>query len=55
MKDVDKEIFEGLDMMHHISAGFKAVFTRLTFDGIDLIRQSCGGAGFSVHSGLPAL
>lgn len=55
MKAVATGDFKGLDMMHHISAGFKACFTRITYDGIDLIRQSCGGAGFSAFSGLPLI
>jgi len=25
----------------------------MCYDGIDLIRQNCGGAGFSAWSGLP--
>ena len=47
--------FGSLDVMHHLSAGFKAVFSRISYDGIDTARQSCGGAGFSAHSGLPSL
>jgi acyl-CoA oxidase len=31
------------------------VFSRIAYDGIDSCRQACGGAGFSAHSGLPAL
>jgi hypothetical protein len=47
--------FTKLDLVHHLSAGYKAVYTRMAYDGIDNIRQSCGGAGFSLHSGLPSL
>lgn len=42
-------------MMHHLSAGFKATFSRIAYDGIDQCRQACGGAGFSAHSGLVSL
>jgi acyl-CoA oxidase len=42
-------------MMHHLSAGFKAIYSRIAYDGIDSCRQACGGAGFSAHSGLPSL
>lgn len=55
MQAVKKGDFSGLDMVHHLSAGFKAVFTRITYDGIDQVRQSCGGAGFSAFSGLPMI
>ena len=41
--------------MHHLSSGFKGSFTRIAYDGVDSLRQACGGAGFSAHSGLPAL
>ena len=47
--------YSRLDVMHHLSAGFKATFSRIAYDGIDACRQACGGAGFSAHSGLPAL
>ena len=47
--------FSRLDGMHHTSAGFKAAFSRIAYDGIDSCRQACGGAGFSAHSGLPSL
>jgi len=40
---------------HHLSAGFKSLFTQITYEGIDVLRQSCGGAGFSAWSGLPHL
>lgn len=38
-----------------MSAGFKAVLSRIAYDGIDSCRQACGGAGFSAHSGLPTI
>lgn len=47
--------FGRLDILHHLSAGFKATFSRIAYDGIDQCRQACGGAGFSAHSGLPSL
>ncbi len=52
---LEKDEFGGLEMMHHMSAGFKATFTRIAYEGIDSCRQACGGAGFSAHSGLPLL
>ena len=55
VKELKESQFGRLDVMHHLSAGFKATFSRVAYDGIDTCRQACGGAGFSAHSGLPAL
>jgi hypothetical protein len=55
LEDLKQNKFEKLDILHHLSAGMKATYTRITYDGIDTIRQSCGGAGFSALSGLPNL
>jgi acyl-CoA oxidase len=37
-KDLDNLIFTRLDILHHISAGFKAAFSRIAYDGIDTVR-----------------
>ena len=55
VQDLDNQIYTGLDLSHHLSAGFKAVFSRIAYDGIDNCRQACGGAGFSAHSALPSI
>lgn len=55
LKDLDKNEFGKLDIMHHLSAGMKATYSRICYDGLDTVRQSCGGAGFSSFSGLPSL
>ena len=47
--------FSSLEMLHHLSSGYKAVYTRLAKDGMEIVRQSCGGAGFSQYSGIPTL
>lgn len=47
--------FTKLELMHHLSAGFKAAFTKIAYDGIDTTRQACGGAGFNAFSGLPQI
>ncbi|TNV82173.1 hypothetical protein FGO68_gene6753 [Halteria grandinella] len=47
--------FDRLDIMHHLSAGYKAAFSKIAYEGIDTCRQACGGVGFSAHSGLPSL
>lgn len=44
-----------LEVMHHYTSGMKAVFTQDTLDGMNLIRQSAGGAGFLSWSGIPNL
>ena len=55
VQDVEKGNFGLLDLCHHLSSGYKAAYSKITYEGIDAIRQSCGGAGFSAWSGLPAL
>ena len=47
--------FKSLELLHHLSAGYKAFFTTIAKDGLETVRQSCGGAGFSEFSGLPIL
>ncbi|CDW74570.1 acyl-oxidase family protein [Stylonychia lemnae] len=47
--------FGNLELLHHITSGYKSVFTTLSYDAIDEIRQSCGGAGFLSWSSLPSL
>ena len=55
LEEMKKDNFERLDLLHHLTAGYKAVFSRISYDGIDTCRQACGGAGFSAHSGLPSM
>ena len=54
-QNVKKGDFKMLDLCHHLSSGFKSFFTQIAFEGLETIRQSCGGAGFSAHSGLPLI
>ena len=44
-----------MDGMHHILAGFKALFTENMIVNIDVARRSAGGAGFSSNTGLTEL
>jgi len=53
MAGVEKKDFSKLELLHHLTSGYKAVYTRITYDAIDDIRQSCGGAGFLHWSSLP--
>lgn len=55
MKQVHNKDFSGLDIFHHLASGFKATFTQIAYDGIDYLRQCCGGAGFSSWSGFTQL
>jgi hypothetical protein len=47
--------FSTLADLHGISSGMKAYYTWNAHYGIDLIRMSCGGHGYSDFSGLSAL
>jgi acyl-CoA oxidase len=42
-------------LMHHFSSGLKAVQTQDTLDGMFVVRQSLGGAGYSAWSGIPRM
>lgn len=44
--------FQLMDSMHHILAGFKAVFTEECVKMIEQSRMACGGAGFGSFSGF---
>jgi len=41
--------------MHHLSSGMKSIYTQDSMDGLLVVRQSVGGAGYSAWSGLPYL
>lgn len=55
MSELKEGKFELLDYCHHLSSGMKSVYTQQAFEGLLLMRQSIGGAGFSAWSGLPRL
>lgn len=56
MKDgFTRNDFQLLDVMHHLTSGFKALFTQNTNDGLYQIRQAIGGAGFTEWSGIPVI
>jgi hypothetical protein len=55
MEEIKKSDFKFMDVVHHYTSGMKAVFTQECMDGLVIIRQSVGGAGFSAWSGLPSL
>lgn len=55
VKDIEKGDFKLMDLMHHLTAGGKSVFTQDCHDSMLIIRQSIGGAGYTAWSGLPYL
>lgn len=56
MDESDKLVRDGdfkmLDELHHFTSGMKAVMTEYAYFGIDELRQACGGAGFTLASGI---
>lgn len=44
--------FKGLPTLHHISAGIKALSTEMMYIANDQLRQACGGAGYTLASGI---
>lgn len=44
--------FKLLDELHHFTSGIKAIATSYAYTGIDELRQACGGAGFTLASGI---
>ena len=50
--EIKQSKFDKLDILHHLTAGFKAYITEYTHLAIDALRQSCGGAGFHMASGI---
>ena len=51
-KEVEQGEFKLLDIMHHLTAGIKAISTEMTYNGVDQLRQACGGIGFTAGSGI---
>jgi acyl-CoA oxidase len=45
--------FRTMQLMHHFTSGLKSIYSQMAYDGIELVRVNCGGAGYSVWSGLP--
>ena len=51
-KEVQNGNFHLLDILHHLSAGLKALCSELGYVGLDELRQACGGAGWLSSSGI---
>lgn len=53
-KNVEKNDFSLLGELHVLLSGCKASFTSWSLYGIEIVRQACGGHGYSHLSGVPA-
>jgi len=52
MSEFNEGDFKSLDILHHLTAGVKSMATEMCYVGLDEMRQSCGGAGFLLSSGI---
>lgn len=50
--DIAKGKFGGMAKVHHLLSGFKALFTGLCKEGVELARMHCGGAAYSAFAGF---
>jgi acyl-CoA oxidase len=50
-----KNDYSMLDLLHHLTSGFKAFSTDAQYRGVDELRQACGGAGFLLASGIASI
>ena len=46
-EELTKGKFKTLDILHHYTSGLKSIYSQSCYDGLDQIRLSCGGAGYS--------
>lgn len=54
IEKVNNKDFSMMEVMHHITAGMKSVYSQISIDGILVTRQSIGGAGFTNWSAIPS-
>lgn len=52
VEQIKDKNFENLPITHHLSAGFKAYMSDESMAMLEILRQSCGGAGFLKSSGF---
>lgn len=50
--EVARGSFKLLDICHHFTSGLKALCTDFSYRGTDELRQSAGGYGFHIASGM---
>ena len=53
--EVKQGKFKTLNLLHHFTSGLKSLYSTMAYDGIELVRVNCGGAGYSSWSYLPQL
>ena len=41
-----------MNLLHHITAGIKSIATEMQYIANDELRQACGGAGYTLASGI---
>jgi hypothetical protein len=51
----EKQDFSLLAPMHTILSGLKTLWSNLGYEGIKVVRECCGAAGFSSYSAIPNL
>ena len=50
---IEKEgSYEKLEVLHHVTSGFKAYLSDYAYRAMDEMRQACGGAGYHIASGI---
>ena len=55
-KDItENDSYKLFDVLHHYTSGMKVIAGEWTYNGIDELRQSCGGAGFLDTSSIAAI
>lgn len=52
---MEKEDFSMLNSIHCLISGFKSYFTSSTLEGLEQLRNACGGHGYMQYSGLPQI
>jgi acyl-CoA oxidase len=55
LEEIEKENFDSLDELHHLTSGFKSLHSQQTYEGLLQVRQALGGAGYSAWSGIPQM
>ena len=52
LRDIKIGDFSDMEIIHHLTSCMKTLFTQICYDGLQVVRQSIGGAGYSSWSGL---
>ncbi|KAH3748665.1 hypothetical protein DPMN_183113 [Dreissena polymorpha] len=53
--EIERGNMEEMQSLHALAAGLKALSSDLASSGVDRLRVSCGGHGYSLASGLPKI